>query len=205
MTSFLKPLLILSVLAGGLMAKTKTSFLPKTFQAQFIKEEKSVLSGKTLKSQGNITYQYPGRIRMESTGNEKTIFVSNPFETYFYTPPVFDDVPGELTVNKAKSVPISKFFDSLEKGLKTNAIYEVKEKEGSVLLAFTKEGLNQMKIKSANLHFDGKKLFSHLKKVEITLDNDKKMTINLNHIKVNTEVSKNTFEFKAPENTRISR
>ncbi len=205
MTSFLKPLLILSVLASGLMAKTKTSFLPKTFEASFIKEEKSVLSGKTLKSQGKIIYQYPGRIRMESTGNEKTVFVSNPFDTYFYTPPVFDDVPGELTINKTKSVPISKFFDSLEKGLKTNAIYNVTDATDHVVLDFTKEGKEEMKILAAKLFFDGQKLFSHLKKVEITLDNQKNLVINLDHIKTNTEISKNTFEFKAPENTRVSR
>ncbi len=205
MTSFLKPLVILSVLAGGIMAKTKTSFLPKTFEAKFVKEEKSVLSGKTLKSQGKIIYQYPGRIRMESTGNDKTVFVSNPFETYFYTPPVFEDVPGELTVNKTKNVPISKFFDSLEKGLKSNSIYKVEDKNKFVYLGFTKAGVEEMKILSAKLYFDGKKEFSHLKKAEITLDNQKNMLFNFDHIKVNTTITKNTFEFKAPSNTRISR
>ncbi len=205
MTSFLKPLVILSVLAGGIMAKTKTSFLPKTFEAQFVKEEKSVLSGKTLKSQGKIVYQYPGRIRMESTGNDKTVFVSNPFDTYFYTPPVFEDVPGELTINKTKNVPISKFFDSLEKGLKTNPIYTVEDKKKYIYLSFAKTGVEEMKILSAKLFFDGKNEFSHLKKVEITLDNQKNMQFNFDHIKVNATITKNTFEFKAPANTRVSR
>lgn len=205
MTSFLKPFFILSVLAGGIMAKTKTSFLPKTFEAQFVKEEKSVLSGKILKSQGKIIYQYPGRIRMESTGNDKTIFVSNPFETYFYTPPAFEDVPGELTINKTKNVPISKFFDSLEKGLKSNSIYTVEVKKEHVYLGFTKVGVEEMKILSAKLFFDGKKEFSYLKKVEITLDNQKSMLFNFDHIKENSKFSKNTFEFKAPSNTRVTR
>ena len=205
MTGFLKPLLILSVLAGGIMAKTKTAFLPKTFQAQFVKEEKSELSGKVLKSQGKITYKYPGRIRMESTGNEKTVFVSNPFETFFYTPPFFEDTPGELTINKTKNVSYSAFFDSLEKGLKSNDLYKVEDQKDHVSLDFTEVGMKKMKITSAKLYFDGKNEFSHLKKVRITLDNKKVMEINLDHIKVNVNLAKNTFEFKAPENTRVSR
>ena len=204
MTGFLKPLLIISVLAAGTLAKTKNTFLPGTFQAHFVKEEKSVLSGKTLKSEGKIFYQFPGRIRLESTGSEKTIFVSNPFETFLYTPPVFDDLPGELTVNKTKNVPLSKFFDSLEKGLKSNTIYTVAKKEDHVVLTFTKEGTKEMKIHAAKLYFNGAQDFSHIGKVEITLDNKKNMLIKLDHIKVDTKLEKKTFEFEAPENTRIS-
>lgn len=209
MANFLKPLVILSVLALGTMAKNgmaaKNAFLPKTFEAQFSKEEKSVSSGKTLKSQGRIHYQYPGRIRLESTGSDKTVFVSNPFKTYYYTPADPDfDAPGELTINKTKNVPISKFFDSLEKGLKSNSLYKVKDKKEYVSLTFTKSGVAEMKILSAKLYFDDKKKFSHLKKVEITLDNHKNMLFSFDHIKVNTKFSRKTFEFKPPANTRVS-
>lgn len=208
MTNFLKPLVILSVLAVGTMAKNgmrvKNTFLPKTFEAGFVKEEKNVLSGKIMKSEGKINYQYPGRIRMESTGKDKTVFVSNPFETFLYVPSDFEGVPSELTVNKTKNVPISKFFDSLEKGLKSNKLYKVKARKKYVAFTFTKSGVMQMKILSAKLYFDAKKEFSHLKKVEITLDNNKNMLFSFNHIKVNRTFSKSTFVFKAPANTRVS-
>jgi len=208
MTNFFKPLVILSVLAVGTMAKNgmavKNAFLPKTFEAQFVKEEKNVLSGKMMRSQGKVNYQYPGRIRMESTGNDKTIFVSNPFETFLYIPSDFEGVPNELTVNKTKNVPMSKFFDALEKGLKTNSIYTVKRKKKYVYLVFSKSGITEMKILSAKLYFGGKEKFSYLKKVEITLDNNKDMLFSFNHIKVNRKFSKSIFEFKAPANTRIS-
>ena len=110
-----------------------------------------------------------------------------------------------MTINKTKNVSYSAFFDSLEKGLKSNDLYKVEDQKDHVSLDFTEVGLKKMKITSAKLYFDGKNEFSHLKKVRITLDNKKVMEINLDHIKVNVNLAKNTFEFKAPENTRISR
>jgi len=205
MTGFIKPFLILSLLAGGILAKSKPSFLPKTFKADFSKEEKSELSGKITKSQGVISYQYPSRIRMEFSGEEKAVFVSNPFETFYYKPPFFEGTPGELTINKTKDVHFTAFFDSLEKGLKTNDLYKVEDKGDHTFLGFTKVGLEKMKLISAKLFFDGKKEFSHLKKVTITLDNQKEIAINLNHVKANVELTQDTFEFKTPENTRVSK
>jgi outer membrane lipoprotein-sorting protein len=195
----------MSVLVGSLLASGKASFLPKSFHATFIKKEKSAISQKVKTNEGELFYQYPSRIRMEAKGKRKTVYVSNPFQTYLYTPPVFDDTPGELTINKSKNVPMSKFFDSLKKGLVSNSIYSVKETGENVVLNFTKEGEKEMKIHSAELVFKGKKEFSRLKQVEIVLDNKKKMTFMFQKIVVDKTLKKDLFEFDAPKNTRISR
>jgi outer membrane lipoprotein-sorting protein len=195
----------MAILIGSLLAKGKTSFLPKSFHATFIKEEKSAISQKVKKNEGELFYQYPSRIRMEASGKRKTIYVSNPFQTYLYTPPVFDDVPGELTINKSKNTPMSKFFDSLKKGLVSNKIYKVKKKGERVLLTFTALGEKEMKIHSAELKFQGKKEFSRLKEVQIVLDNKKKMLFKFQKIAINQTLKEGLFEFDAPKNTRISR
>ena len=195
----------MGILIGSLLAKGKTSFLPKSFHATFVKEEKSAISQKIKKNEGELYYQYPSRIRMEAKGKRKTIYISNPFQTYLYTPPVFDDVPGELTINKSKNNPMSKFFDSLKKGLVSNKIYKVKKKGQKVFLSFTKEGEKEMKIHSAELKFLGKQEFSRLKEVQIVLDNKKKMLFRFEKIAINKELKRSLFEFDAPKNTRISR
>lgn len=194
----------MGLLVGSLLAKGRSSFLPKSFHATFIKEEKSAISQKIKKNEGELFYQYPSRIRMEAKGKRKTVYVSNPFQTYLYTPPVFKDVPGELTINKSKNTPMSKFFDSLKKGLVSNSIYKVKDVKDKVMLEFTKLGEKEMKIHSATINFKGKKEFSRIREIEIVLDNKKKMFFKFTKLAINQSFKKEKFEFETPKNTRVS-
>jgi len=183
----------------------KGKFLPSTFEANFVKKEKSVLSGKTLKAQGVLYYKYPGRIRLEESGKKKSLFISNPFKTYYYKPPVFKDLPGELTINSSNNYPLTKFFDSLNEGLKSNDLYQVKKGSNEVSMSFTKKGLKDLKIKSAVLGFKSKVDFKEMTYVEITLDSNKKLKFELEGMKVNKKLNKNLFTFVPPKHTRVSR
>jgi len=203
--SFIKPLLILSFLAGGLLAKNTSSFLPKSFEASFTKSEKSVLSGKLIKTEGELFYQYPSRIRLEEKGKDQSLFISNPFTTYYYKPPVFEGLAGELTISKSSDHHLSNFFDSLKKGLKSNDLYEIERAEKKVKFTFTKKGLKNLKILKAEMHFSNAINFSQVERVDITLDNKKSVSFNLQRIKINPRFAKNFFDFDPPKNTRISR
>lgn len=183
----------------------KGSFIPKTFEAKFTKKEKALLSGKELKSEGEIFYQYPSRIRLQFEGKDKSVFVSNPFKTFYYKPPIFEGVPGELTVNKSSSYPLSKFFDSLRKGLDSNELYKVEKKQKSLEIIFSKKGVAELKIKSAQLTFSKDLNFSQLKDLLIELPDNKKLNFQFDSIKMNPKLDKNLFTFEAPENTRVSR
>lgn len=183
----------------------KKSFVPRTFKAEFVKKEKALLSGKDLKSGGKIFYQYPSRIRLEFEGSDKSIFVSNPFKTYYYKPPPFEGVPGELTINKSNNYPLSKFFDTLRSGLTSNDLYKVKKKSKSIAITFTEKGSKELKILNAELFFKKDLLFNELEKVQITLDSEKKLNFEFASISMNPKFDKNLFIFKAPENTRKSR
>lgn len=183
----------------------KGKFLPSSFEAKFVKKEKSVLSGKEMKAEGILYYKYPSRIRLEEQGKEKSVFVSNPFKTYYYKPPIFKDLPGELTVDSSPNYPLSRFFDSLNEGLKDNEFFRVAKGKTEVLISFTKKGINELKIKNAKLGFENSIDFKKLNSVEITLNTGKNLKFELDQIEVDKKLGKELFTFKAPENTRVSR
>lgn len=186
------------------LAFGKGSFIPRTFEAKFTKNEKAILSGKTIKSEGEIYYQYPSRIRLEFLGKDKSIFVSNPFKTFYYKPPIFEGVPGELTINKSSSYPLSKFFDSLRKGLVSNDLYNVKKEEKFLKIAFTPKGEKELKIKAAELSFKSKVDFGQLTDLKIELLDNKKLNFKFEEIKVNPTLKKDLFTFEAPKDTLVS-
>ncbi len=196
-------LIVFLVLAGSLFAKSKDNFLPKTFEANFTKEEKGILSGKTIKVQGQIFYKYPSRIRLEEQGKDKTVFVSNPFKTFYYKPNPFKGEPGELTVEKSNNYPLTRFFDSLKSGLDSNELYDVKKSAKEIDFTFTKKGIIDLKILKAKLGFKKGMDFRHIESVEIVLDNEKKVKFVLDHVKVGRDLKEDVFKFKAPKNTRI--
>lgn len=197
-------ILILSFLMTSL-CYAKGSFIPQTFEAKFTKKEKALLSGKEIKSEGEIYYQYPSRIRLEFVGKDKSVFVSNPFKTFYYKPPIFEGVPGELTVNKSSSYPLSKFFDTLREGLDSNNLYKVKKKKKSLEITFSKKGIEELKIKSAQLSFSNEVKFSQLSNLQIQLPDNKNLRFQFDSIKMNPKLDKNLFTFEPPKNTRIPR
>lgn len=193
------------ILLGSFSLLAKESFVPRTFKAEFVKKEKALLSGKLLKSSGEVFYQYPSRIRLEFKGKDQSIFVSNPFKTFYYKPPPFEGVPGELTVNKSNNYPLSKFFDSLRSGLKSNELYSVKKGDKLMDITFTDKGTKELKILSARLFFKKTLVFTELEKVQIELDSKKKLNFEFSSIVTNPKFDKNLFTFNPPKNTRKSR
>lgn len=195
--------LFLIVFSLSILGKGK--FLPSTFEAKFVKKEKSVLSGKEMKAEGILYYKYPSRIRLEEKGKEKSIFVSNPFKTYYYKPPPFEGIPGELTVNSSNNYPLSKFFDSLNEGLKDNEFFRTAKGKDQVMLSFTKKGISELKIKNAKLGFTDGVEFNKLNIVEITLNSGKTLKFELAQVEVNKKLKKELFSFTPPKDTNISR
>lgn len=190
------------------------SFLPQTFSADFEQTQISALSGKEKKSQGHLDYKFPGHIRFEVNKPDVIIFVSNPRKTWYYTAPFVAGEPGEVTVKPTGKLALSKFFDALKQGLKSNDLYSVKEndkdkdkdKDFNTELIFSKKSQEELGIVSATLIFTKKKEFSALSTIEL-LKNDKakaKVKLVFSNMKINNELAKERFEFQAPPNTRSS-
>ncbi|PIP89866.1 MAG: hypothetical protein COW01_06365 [Bdellovibrionales bacterium CG12_big_fil_rev_8_21_14_0_65_38_15] len=181
------------------------AFLPSAFRCQFTQEEKSLVSGKIKKSEGQIEYRQPGRIRFEIMKPHQIIFVGNPKRTWYYTAPPFDGEPGEVTISNGAQHPILKFFDVLSKGLVKNESYDVTKKDGIVTLTFTKAAKEEFGLKSAVLTMGQDYTFLGLNKISVTLSDGKTIELFLTELKPNVALPETVFRFEIPANTRQNR
>ena len=111
-------------------------FLAKELRVKFVKELHSILKQRK-KSQGTLTYRYPGQIRIEQHRPFKTSYISNGKRAWLYSAP-FDPKKekGEVTVLNPQTIPITKVLDSLRRGLRSNKLYQVSQKGSRVTLSF---------------------------------------------------------------------
>ncbi|MBF0207197.1 MAG: outer membrane lipoprotein carrier protein LolA [Oligoflexia bacterium] len=198
----------------AVLSSSNKKFLPDTFQAKFEQSFTSIINNKTRTGNGTLSYQYPGHLRFEVTSpnTEKSIFISNPDNSWYYTPPFDEDEKGEVLVQKSNKMFIVNFFDALKGGLVDNTHYTVSTVSGNIPIyhiTFRPKTARKIGIKSANISFDGKvenksdATFSKIKSIEITYQDDKKVLLLLSELKEDTVFASNHFEFKIPPNTKV--
>lgn len=193
-------------LIGKLEAAPKTThkFLPKSFKAVFKQTYRSSLSGTLKSSTGNIDYRFPGHIRFETKKPNHIVFVSNKYKTWYYTAPYFKGEKGDLSIQGASKNVLTRFFDVLQKGLKSNDLYTVKKLKNSYKLIFSKKTKKEVGVKDASLVFKSNTpSFSALKELNLTYLNKKKVKLTLSKIQANYNFKRGHFFFKVPKNTKI--
>lgn len=180
-------------------------FLPNTFKVDFSQEYKTSLKGKVKKSSGHIQYKYPSQIRFEVTKPDKVVFVSNKEKSWYYQAPFIEGEPGELNVRKTGKTGLSRFFDVLKKGLKTNKFYEVKNDSEKSVIKFVDKFAKELDIKDALITFkDKKRNFENIKNMELTYVDGHKIKLHFTGMKTGLSMNKENFVFKAPKNTRTN-
>lgn len=180
-------------------------FLPNTFKVDFSQEYKTSLKGKVKKSSGHIQYKYPSQIRFEVTKPDKVVFVSNKEKSWYYQAPFIEGEPGELNVRKTGKTGLSRFFDVLKKGLKTNKFYEVKNDSEKSVIKFVDKFAKELDIKGALITFkDKKRNFENIKNMELTYVDGHKIKLHFTGMKTGLSMNKENFVFKAPKNTRTN-
>ena len=195
-------LIFLLISSGYAGAK---DFLPGTFKVEFAQEYKTSLKGKVKKSSGNIQYKYPSQIRFEVTQPDKVVFVSNQEMSWYYQAPFIEGEPGELNVRKTGKTGLSRFFDVLKKGLKTNQFYEVKNNKETSEIQFVEKFAKELDIKGALITFKNDKMdFENIKNMELTYLDGHKIKLHFTEMKTGLSMNKENFVFKAPKNTRIN-
>jgi outer membrane lipoprotein-sorting protein len=197
-------LLVILFLIVQTVDAAKSNFLPKTFNAEFVKKEVSSLSNKERSTKGKMSYKYPSKVRFEILGDDPITFVENSKKYWFYRPP-FGEEKGELRVNRTGKQTIAKFFDILKSGLKSNKLYKVfKLKDGSYKVSFSKEKSKELGISKVNLSFNGKKpSFKKLKEMKIHYQDKKSVRFEFTKIEVNKKISSKRFIFETPPNTNV--
>ncbi|MCO4792883.1 MAG: outer membrane lipoprotein carrier protein LolA [Bacteriovoracaceae bacterium] len=196
--------LILFTLLFNTQAFAK-DFLPGSFKADFSQEYKTSLKGKIKKSTGQIEYKYPSQIRFEVLAPDKVVFISNKKKSWYYQAPFIEGEPGELNIRKTGKNGLSRFFDILKKGLKTNKFYTVKNKSEKSELKFVKTVAKELDIKEAQLVFKSKKReFNNIKNVELVYLDGHKIKLSFKGVKTGVPLKKERFVFKTPKNTRVN-
>lgn len=179
------------------------AFMPKTFEAQVLQQQKSALSGKIKESRGQLAYRYPGHLRFEIKKPDEVIFVSNRTKTWYYTGPFMDGESGEVTISHEGDHILAKFFDSFSKGLESNSLYKVQKKAEKVEITFDEKLQKKLGVLSATFDFKTRDYkFDELKGLKIIQHDQQVLTLALDKIKSGHELSDNKFVFQVPENTK---
>jgi outer membrane lipoprotein carrier protein len=188
-----------------LTSQSWAGFLPSSFRANFEQSFKSTISGKDKKSLGSIDYSYPGKIRFEMTEPENTIFVSNGSKAWYYTAPFDVKEKGEVIVQPANKLLITKFFDYLNKGLDTNETYTVKKEKDFYVITFREKAQKELSILKAHLDYDNKVItkLADLKSLVIFYKDGKEVRLTLSSFMENVKYEKSYFDFKIPDNTKV--
>ena len=119
--------------------------------------------------------------------------------------PFIEGEPGELNVRKTGKTGLSRFFDVLKKGLKTNKFYEVKNKNEQSQIKFVDKFAKELDIKGALIIFnDKKRKFENIKNMELTYIDGHKIKLHFSGMKTGLSMNKENFVFKAPKNTRTN-
>lgn len=182
-----------------------SAFLPSAFSGKFLQEKRNIKGSYVNKSNLIIKYQYPSNFYLRQLGEDGSTYVCNRSKVWIYNPPFIEGEPGELSEGPSSKYCYSKIFDSLKYGLKSNRIYKAKKiNSQSYRLVFSASAKEKLEIKSIVLKFKSKKLrFKNLDNLVIHYVGDNNpLTLTPQSLKTLKKLSKETFIFKAPKNTK---
>lgn len=202
----IRKLLLLIYLLIGVSALRAETFLPLSFETKFIQTHINSISGKTKQSEGELKYKYPGRIRFEVVKPDQVVFVSNLERSWFYTPPVMEGEPGDVTISKSSDNPLLKFLDTLKGGLKNSKSYRVQNPTpNTVIVFFNEKSQKEVGLKEAKLTFSKGEEFKDLKNLHLTYPDGKIVQFELRDLNIKPKLNDETFIFVIPKNTRIAK
>lgn len=182
------------------------SIIPSSFTASFEETIKKASTGKEQKYSGKFDYKYSGNIRREITApaDFAQVFVSNASKSWLYNPPFDPKEKGTVTIMKSSSLPIAKVFDSID----DSKVFTKKYEGNSLILNFNADMQKQTGMKLVTLQSQkDAKTITTLKEVDVivleTMEGNK-TSIRLFDLKEGVAFEPDHFNFKVPENTRIT-
>ena len=182
------------------------AFLEKEFRIKFTKELKSILGKKKI-SEGTLTYQYPGKIRIEQQRPFKTMYISNGKQAWIYSAP-FDPKKekGEVSLLDPQRVPLTKVLDELKRGLRSNKMYHISKKDKALTLNFREISKKKYQVEYVKIEMNHPKAigFSNMKALTIkTLNATERFEII--EIDLSPSLPHGHFDFKITEKMKVAR
>lgn len=206
---------VIAATAAAFAGASEVQFIPNTFQVNFEQTFTSVINNKVRNGKGLITYMYPGHLRLEvlEPDSDKSTYVSNLNQSWYYTPPFDSSEKGEVIVNKNSKMFIVRFFDTIRRGLKDNSLYRVKRSRGeSYIVDFNKDAEKAVGVRSAVITFAKnaasglkaeKSVLKNVEWLELTYIDNKKVKLKFLSYKDDLPLSTQNFDFKIPDNTKV--
>lgn len=184
--------------------------VPAAFSTNFEESITSVATGKEKKSFGKIDYKFPGHIRYEVTSPEESasIFVTNNKTSWYYRPPFVKGEQGEVTIQKATNLPLTKFLDSMKSGFENSKHMTHKYDGNKLVLSFSKEAQKDTHLKEVVMEApkpakDVKSL-KEFEKITLVYDDGRKVNLKFVDFQENADFKPGHFEFKVPEKTKVT-
>lgn len=183
-----------------------SNFVPKTFSGRYEESQKSLISGKIKIAIGSIDYKYPSNFRLDVLSEPKITFVTNKNTTWYYTPAVVSSEQGQVTISKSGSLPITRFFDSVQNGLEGSKIFTMTWEGQNLKLVFNPQAQKDFSLKEVVLHsIDNTKSTASIKNFNlITLIYTSGSTTNIKFTEFKEGVlfTQNHFVFNVPPKTK---
>ena len=184
------------------------SLVPAAFSTNFEESIVSMATGKEKKSYGKIDYKFPGHIRYEVTSPEPSTFVTNPQKSWYYRPPFVEGEQGEVRVQKASNLPLSKFLDSMKDGIEKSKQFTPKYQGNDLVLTFNTGAQKEFNLKEVILHGskDAKTIekFKEFVKLTLVYNDGRRVVLNFIDFKDDAGFGPNHFIFNVPPKTKVT-
>ena len=134
--------------------------------------------------------------------------MTNPSKTWYYNAPFVEGEPGEVLIKKTGKMVISKFFDILKNGLKSNDLYKVESKKEHYEVSFSKEIIPEIGIRKSILSFKSQNAnpqFVDINYIDLHYTDKRVVKMTFSKIEESIIFSKKRFTFQVPENTQVSK
>lgn len=180
------------------------AFMPKSFSTKYTQEYKSKVSRRIKKSSGTFEYKYPSKIKFNQQKPTSLTVTSNSKKTWIYTPPFDKGDKGQVTIGQGGE-SLSKFFDLLTTGLKSNKDFKVTNDKKSLKTVLTPEEKvkKELGISNVEFYFNKKVGFKNIDKIILSYTDKRVVTLKLSEMNENLTFKKDHFVFDPPKNTNI--
>jgi len=189
------------------ISTARADFLPSSFSVDYEEISVSSATGKEKKSLGKIDYQYPKHIRAEVLSPDPSTFVANPTTSWHYTPPFIEGEEGQVKVQKADQLPMTKFLDALKNGNKSNSSYSVSFSGKQMILTFSEALKKQLSMKQAILVSEGEASqaasLGDYKELLLEPNTGKRTRMKFISFRTGVSFAADHFTFRVPPKTKI--
>lgn len=185
-----------------------SAVIPDSFRVDFDQVHQSLTKKRKTATGVKLDYKYPSQIVYETSGVNKTKYVSNGKKSWYYTSPFMPEEQGEVIVQSKVDMGLLRFFDSLKKGLKKNKYFTYTYNARKLTFDFTQKGMTDFSLDSIVFHVKKSKKLDDLslndfEKIVLNKTNKKSTELSIKKVEENKKFSSRHFYFKAPKNTKV--